>query len=103
MKIKGKGGKPQIVTMSTGTYLALRDRLKCGEFKLVGSTYRRSLERAAEAMGERYSGSHGLRHSFAQQRLGEIERGGATHEYAKFIVSRLMGHNRLDITETYLK
>jgi integrase len=48
-------------------------------------------------------GAHGLRHSFAQDRMDELQRLGFIYQEALGIVSQLLGHFRPDITEVYLR
>lgn len=48
------------------------------------------------------TGAHGLRHSYAQERLHELER-VCPYEKALETVSQEMGHFRPEITETYLR
>ena len=48
-------------------------------------------------------GAHGLRHSFAQQRMSELQQQGFLYQDALGIVSQLLGHFRPDITEVYLR
>ena len=45
---------------------------------------------------------HGLRHSFAVRRFSELIGNGYTESQAKREVSRLLGHEREDVTEIYL-
>lgn len=49
------------------------------------------------------SGAHGLRHSYAQERMIEVQSLGVTEEYAKEVVSQELGHFRPEITEAYLR
>lgn len=49
------------------------------------------------------NGAHGLRHSYAQDRMKEIQCLGHTYQSALEIVSQEMGHFRADITEVYLR
>jgi len=49
------------------------------------------------------AGAHGLRHSYAQERMDELQRLGYTSEISKETVSQEMGHFRPDITDTYLR
>lgn len=49
------------------------------------------------------AGGHGLRHSYAQERLGELQRQGLTWEYALETVSQELGHFRPQITTVYLR
>lgn len=49
------------------------------------------------------TGLHGLRHSYAQERMSELQLKGHYRETALVIVSQEMGHFRPGITETYLR
>jgi len=49
------------------------------------------------------SGAHGVRHSYAQERLHEVQALGFSRDIALETVSQEMGHFRPDITETYLR
>jgi integrase len=48
-------------------------------------------------------GAHGLRHTFAQHRMNELQRLGFIYQEALGIASQLLGHFRPDITEVYLR
>jgi integrase len=48
-------------------------------------------------------GGHGLRHTYAQQRMNELQQIGFRYEKALGIVSQELGHFRPDITEVYLR
>jgi integrase len=47
-------------------------------------------------------GAHGMRHTFAQQRMDELQQRGFSYPDALGLVSQAMGHFRSDITEVYL-
>lgn len=49
------------------------------------------------------NGAHGLRHSYAQERMGELQRAGLQYRDALETVSQEMGHFRDTITEVYLR
>ena len=49
------------------------------------------------------TGAHGLRHSYAQDRVGELQGSGHGHESALETVSQELGHFRPDITRVYLR
>ena len=49
------------------------------------------------------TGGHGLRHSYAQERLDELQRQGFGYTLALETVSQEMGHFRPEITEVYLR
>lgn len=48
------------------------------------------------------SGAHGLRHSYAQERMSELQK-SMPYEKALEVVSQEMGHFRPEITEVYLR
>ena len=49
------------------------------------------------------TGGHGLRHSYAQERIEDLQRDGHTYDSALELVCQEMGHFRPDITEVYLR
>jgi len=48
-------------------------------------------------------GAHGLRHTYVQTRMNELQQQGFTYQEALGIVSQTLGHFRSDITEVYLR
>ena len=48
-------------------------------------------------------GAHGLRHSYAQERMHELQKSGLSRDRALETVSQEMGHFRPSITEIYLR
>ena len=101
-----KGGKPRDIFVSKDSYQQLCEIVsKNGVFD-IGSKdkYRQSLKIAAEKTGQKYTGSHGLRWNFAQNRMDyHMTHGGLTYEAGLVAVSDEMGHVRGDITEHYLE
>lgn len=49
------------------------------------------------------AGAHGLRHAYAQERMGELLGLGFHYREARDILSQELGHFRGDIVETYLR
>ncbi|MCJ7603797.1 MAG: phage replisome organizer N-terminal domain-containing protein [Desulfobulbaceae bacterium] len=49
------------------------------------------------------NGAHGLRHSYAQERMEELQCSGMNYEDAKGTVAQEVGHFAKDTTETYLR
>jgi len=104
--IDGKGGKDREVPLSGETYQALKDlvdKSESGIFTFDMNDYRDALKDAAKATDQPYNGSHGLRWNFAQEKFQELQKQGATYEEALQEVSHLLGHERPDITEHYLR
>ena len=72
-------------------------------YKANYTEYREALREAIQNTNQEYTGTHGLRYSFAQERLEELKQQGYTQEEAKGQVSLELGHSRLDITDHYTK
>jgi integrase len=67
-----------------------------------GNAWSASFTRASQRSCGWSNGAHGVRHSYAQERMSELQR---NHPYqdALRIVSQEMGHFRPEITEVYLR
>ena len=68
-----------------------------------GQPWSNSFSAAAKRALGWSSGAHGVRHSYAQSRMGELQRAGLVRDDALRVVSQEMGHFRPSITETYLR
>ncbi len=69
----------------------------------AGKKWSDSFSRAAKRALGWSEGAHGVRHSYAQERMHELQTGGLTRVKALETVSQEMGHFRPEITETYLR
>jgi integrase len=67
-----------------------------------GKNWSNSFTTASLRVLERSNGAHGLRHSYAQDRMEELQQKGIFYQEALGIVSNEMGHFRSTITEVYL-
>lgn len=65
--------------------------------------YRYQLQKACIASGQRWQGTHGLRHNFAQNYVGKLTNTGIDKFTACKIVSSSMQHHRYSIIDTYLR
>ena len=68
-----------------------------------GLAWSRSFSAASKRALGWSTGGHGLRHSYAQERIEDLQRDGHTYDSALGLVSQEMGHFRGDITEVYLR
>ena len=57
---------------------------------------------SARALGWSH-GAHGLRHSYAQERMAELQASGFDYAAAREIVSQELGHFRGDVVEVHLR
>lgn len=71
------------------------------DYKANYSEYREAFKEAVTATNQDYTGTHGLRYNFAQDRIEELKNEGKTEEEARSQTSLEMGHSRIEITEHY--
>lgn len=69
----------------------------------AGKQFTDSFSKASDRALDWSTGAHGLRHSYAQERMDELQSRGYDRETALETVSQEMGHFRPDITEVYLR
>lgn len=82
----------------------LIDRVKEAQeegYKANYSEYREAFKEAVTETGQDYTGTHGLRYNFAQDRIEELKAEGKTDDEAREQTSLELGHSRLEITEHY--
>ncbi len=95
LKYQEKGGKWSEKELSPTLVSKIKENAINGKYELSYNTYRDQLRKAIEKTGQKYNGTHGIRHTYAQR---ELEAGKSKQE-----VSEAMGHVRPEITNTYLR
>lgn len=74
------------------------------KFNLISyNDYRNELKAAAEKCGERYSGTHQLRHSFAKNLYAELRAKGYTNLQARQELAERLFHGRISVTYFYVE
>ena len=81
----------------------LLNSLNPKDFEGLKDRYQYQLEKSANACGEEYNGTHGLRHNFARDTYNDYISQGYSHKDALLATAEEMGHHRPDVTETYLR
>ena len=89
-----KGGKLSQKVLSPNLAQKIKENAVEGKYEINKRTYSRDLQREIEKIGQKYTGTHGIRHTYAQKML-------ETHSKAE--VSQELGHTREEITDTYLR
>ena len=89
-----KGGKLSRKELSPNLAQKLRENAVEGKYEVNKRTYSRDLQKKIEESGQKYNGTHGIRHTYAQKKL---------ETNSKAEVSQEMGHSRPEITDTYLR
>jgi integrase len=101
--INGKGGFKRIIRADVKLYNEIARYIKeNGTFSIKYEHYEKELRSAVKLKGEKYSGTHGLRYSYAQMRFEEY-REQMPYQSALQKVSYDLGHKRAEITKYYLK
>jgi len=95
LKYQQKGGKWSEKELSHTLASKIKENAVNGKYELSINTYRDQLQKEIEKTGQKYNGTHGIRHSYAQNQL---EVGKSKKE-----VSEAMGHVREEITNVYLR
>jgi len=68
-----------------------------------GNKWSRSFRDACNRLTGKNLSAHGLRYTYAQERMKELQRLSYTYYEARLIVSQELGHFRGDVVETYLR
>ena len=68
-----------------------------------GHAWSESFSAASKRILAWSTGAHGVRHSYAQERIDELQYHGVRYDEALEIVSQEMGHFRASITKVYLR
>ena len=68
-----------------------------------GNAWSKSFSDASDRALGWSNGAHGLRHSYAQERMLELQDQGKNYYEARDIVSQELGHFRGDVVEIYLR
>ena len=89
-----KGGKLSQKEINPTLAQKIRENAVDGKYEVNKRTYARDFQKQIEKSGQKYNGTHGIRHSYAQKML---------ENHSKAEVSKELGHTREEITDTYLR
>ena len=89
-----KGGKLAQKDLSPNLAQKIRENAVEGKYEINKRTYARDFQKQIEKSGQKYNGTHGIRHTYAQKML---------ENHSKAEVSKELGHTREEITDTYLR
>lgn len=101
----GKGGKERVLEITKETYAEIQQYVNFNKQLKIDNpvSYRKAIKDAAFLTNQKYTGSHGLRHNYAQFKMNKYVKKGYGHFKSCLLISRKMGHERPSITETYLR
>ena len=89
-----KGGKLSQKELNPNLAQKIKENAVDGKYEVNKRTYARDLQKKIEESGQKYNGTHGIRHTYAQKML---------ENHSKAEVSKELGHTREEITDTYLR
>jgi integrase len=89
-----KGGKLSQKELNPTLAQKIRENALEGKYEINKRTYSRDFQKQIEKSGQKYNGTHGIRHTYAQKML---------ENHSKAEVSKELGHTREEITDTYLR
>jgi hypothetical protein len=115
--VEGKGGLVREVLLSNELALRLEARRLPSPLKVTdrgvnytqhydiggGRTWSQSFSSASRRQLGFSNGAHGLRHSYSQERMDELQRRGMFYNDAKGTVAQEVGHFDKKTTEAYLR
>ncbi len=115
--VEGKGGLVRQVLLAKGLATELESKrltapkhvidrgVRYSQFYNIGGgrSWSQSVSSASNRMLGFSNGAHGLRHSYAQERMEELQRKGVSFPLAKGIVAQEVGHFDKETTEAYLR
>ena len=94
LTFREKGGKLSQKELSPNLAQKIRENSIQGKYEINKRTYARDFQKQIEKSGQKYNGTHGIRHTYAQKML---------ENHTKAEVSQELGHAREEITDTYLR
>jgi integrase len=94
LTFREKGGKLSQKVLSPNLAQKIRENAVEGKYEVNKRTYARDFQKQIEKSGQKYNGTHGIRHTYAQKML---------ENHSKAEVSKELGHTREEITDTYLR
>src|SRR5271157_3863507 len=106
LRFKGKGGKGREVPIPT-SLLEKLSLIRTPNYYFTPSeswcaNFRTTVQKACMAVGIDGSGVHRLRATYAQLQYTKFRMAGMNDRQARLAVSKLLGHNRIDVTYAYI-
>ena len=89
-----KGGKLSRKELNPTLAQKIKENAVDGKYEINKRTYARDFQKQIEKSGQKYNGTHGIRHTYAQKMMETNSKAEVSHE---------MGHSRPEITDTYLR
>lgn len=102
LTVQAKGGQFISKELSHDHISKLQELSSDGLFSISKVLYGKDLKNACEANSEVYTGSHALRHNYAQNQFESYAKAGMNYNECLLSTAEDLGHHRKDITHRYL-
>lgn len=102
LTVQAKGGQLISKELSSEHLSKLQELSSNGIFNISKLEYGKELKNACSVNSERYTGSHALRHNYAQNQFEGYARSGMSYNECLRATAEDLGHHREDITHRYL-
>lgn len=89
-----KGGKLSQKKLNASLTSKIIKNAVNGKYEINKRTYSREIKKEIEKTGQKFNGSHGIRHAYAQKNIEEKKQSEVSHE---------LGHSRTEILKVYLR
>ena len=89
-----KGGKLSQEKLNASLTSKIIKNAVNGKYEINKRTYSREIKKEIEKTGQKFNGSHGIRHAYAQKNIEEKKQSEVSHE---------LGHSRTEILKVYLR
>ena len=101
LSVQAKGGQIISKELSQEHITKLQELSSNGIFNINKLEYGNDLKNACEANSETYTGSHALRHNYAQNQFESYAKAGMNYNKCLHSTAEDLGHHREDITHRY--
>ena len=102
LSVQAKGGQLISKELSQEHISKLQELSSNGSFSISKVEYGKDLKNACEVNSEHYTGSHALRHNYAQNQFESYAKAGMSYNECLRATAEDLGHHREDITHRYL-
>lgn len=102
LSVQAKGGQTISKELSQEHLSKLQELSSNGIFNINKLEYGNDLKNACEVNSEHYTGSHALRHNYAQNQFETYAKAGMSYNECLRATAEDLGHHREDITHRYL-
>ncbi len=103
IRFRSKGGKVFIKKIDPNLYYKIKKAVVSNTYNIAYKTFYRDMKKVASENNIVWSGTHGLRHSWAKKDFSNNLKNGLSNKKSLLKTSQEMAHNRGEITKLYIQ